>query len=214
MSLIRRIRTKINETLYQRRRQRQQQQLRNHDFTLISNDCWGAEVYKYFELPFNTPFIGLMLMAPCYLELLRDPRHYLSQRLEFQAQSRYESINELQKSHKQTFPVATLGGNVEVQFLHYHSPQEAAEKWQRRVARINWNNLRVKFDGSKDFATPELVREFTRLPYQQLLLLEKPVTGAPQGVVVPDYTTNGMELFRRAMPYFDLLGWLQQPSQT
>ncbi|UOQ74425.1 DUF1919 domain-containing protein [Hymenobacter cellulosilyticus] len=212
MSILGRVRNKINEELYQRRRRREQQQLQNRDFTLISNDCWGAEVYKHFELPFNTPFIGLMLMAPDYIELLRNPKHYLSQPLVFQEKSRYDIINELQKTHKHPFPVATLGDKVELQFLHYHSQQEAAEKWPRRVARINWDNLRVKFDGSKDFATPELVREFTTLPYQKLLLLEKPVAGVPQCVVVPEYTTNGMELFRRSLPHFDLLNWIQPKS--
>ncbi|UOQ55175.1 DUF1919 domain-containing protein [Hymenobacter cellulosivorans] len=212
MSILGRVRNKINEELYQRRRRREQQQLHNRDFTVISNDCWGAEVYKHFDLPFNTPFIGLMLMAPDFIELLRNPRYYLSQPLVFQEKSRYDMINELQKTHKHPFPVATLGDKVELQFLHYHSQEEAAAKWPRRVERINWDNLRVKFDGSKDFATPELVREFTKLPYQKLLLLEKPVAGVPEGVLVPDYTTNGMELFRRSLSHFDLLNWLQPKS--
>ncbi|WP_303312081.1 DUF1919 domain-containing protein [Hymenobacter sp. BT730] len=212
MSLLNRVRSKINEAMYQRRRLREQQQLRNRDFTVISNDCWGAEVYKHFELPFNTPFIGLMLMAPCYIELLRNPKYYLSLPLVFLEKSRYEIINDLQKTHKHPFPIASLGDKVEIQFLHYHTPEEAAEKWLRRVARINWDNLRVKFDGSKDFATPELVREFTALPYQQLLLLKKPIAGLAAGVVVPDYTTNGMELFRRSLSYFDLLAWVEQKS--
>jgi uncharacterized protein (DUF1919 family) len=209
MSIVTRIRNKVDEELYQRRRRREQQQLHNRDFTLISNDCWGAEVYKHFDLPFNTPFIGLMLMAPCYVELLRNPRHYLSQPLVFLEKSRYDAVNGMQLTHKHPFPMASLGGKVEVQFLHYHSQEEAADKWQRRVARINWDNLRVKFDGSKDYATPELVREFAALPYQQLLLLEKPQPGVPQAVVVPNYTTNGMELFRRSLPYFNLLDWIQ-----
>ncbi|NVO85925.1 DUF1919 domain-containing protein [Hymenobacter terrestris] len=49
----------------------QQRRLINRNFTLFSNDCWGAEVYKYFNLPYNTPFVGLMVMAPCYVQFLQ-----------------------------------------------------------------------------------------------------------------------------------------------
>lgn len=188
--------------------------LNNRDFTLFSNDCWGAEVYKHFGLPFNTPFIGLMLMAPCYLRLLKQARHYMSQPLAFQSQSRYEATNTLRAGWKHYFPIATLGNgqeadnSVEIQFLHYHSEAEALEKWNRRVARINWDNLFIKFDGSKDFATPALVREFDQLPYPHLTLLQEPLDGVASAIVVPEYTTDGMIQFERSRPCYNLVGWL------
>ncbi|MDU0370356.1 DUF1919 domain-containing protein [Hymenobacter endophyticus] len=166
----------------------------------------GAEVYKYVGMPFNTPFIGLFLMGPCYLELLRNPQHYLSQELVFQQTSRYDEINRIRE--KNPYPLATLGGKVEVDFLHYHSEQEAREKWQRRVARINWNNLLVKFDGSKDGATPELVREFAQMPYKRLLLLKESVPGTDQAVLVRHYTTNGAHMFYNSLAEYDLVNWL------
>ncbi|MET4106915.1 DUF1919 domain-containing protein [Hymenobacter sp. UYP22] len=187
-------------------KRRQLRLIRNRDFTILSNDCWGAEVYKYVGLPFNTPFIGLFLMGPCYLELLRDPQHYLSQELVFQQTSRYDEINKIRQTNP--YPLATLGGKIEVDFLHYHSEEEARGKWQRRVARINWNNLLVKFDGSKDGATPELVREFAQMPYARLLLLKEPVPGAEQAVVVRNYTTNGAHMFQKSLPDYDLVNWL------
>ncbi|PJJ58684.1 DUF1919 domain-containing protein [Hymenobacter chitinivorans] len=182
--------------------------LKNKTFTLISNDCWGAQVYKHFNLPFNTPFINLMLAAPCYLKLASAPQHYLGQPLEFQAESRYESINTLRRGWKHYFPIATLGGEVEIQFLHYHSDEEAKEKWTRRVKRINWENIFFKFDGSKDFATPELVQQFDQLTFPRLTLLREPQPGIKSAVVVPDYITDGFKLFERSLPHFDLVGWL------
>ena len=191
-----------------------QLRLKNRDFTLFSNDCWGAEVYKHFNRPFNTPFIGLMLSGPCYVRLLQQPQHYMALPLVFQSHSRYEAINTLRAGWKHWFPIATLGGKdgidegVEIQFLHYHSEAEALDKWTRRVERINWENLFVKFDGSKDFATPELVHEFDQLSYPKLTLLREPMLGVTSAVVVPHYTTDGMIQFERSRPYYDLVSWL------
>lgn len=200
-SFARKVQDKLGRSL-------QQARLINRDFTLFSNDCWGAEVYKYFELPYNTPFVGLMMMAPCYLKLLQQPQHYLSQPLQFVQESRYDTVKALLTDGAETFPIATLAGDVEIQFLHYHSEEEAVAKWTRRVGRINWNNVVVKLDGGKDYATPELLQSFEQLPYRKLLLLEAAKSVAPSAVVVPGYTTNGMLQFRRSLPVFDLAGWL------
>lgn len=186
--------------------------LKNKSFTLFSNDCWGAEVYKHFGLPFNTPFIGLMLSAPCYLKLVANFRYYLAQPLEFQDQSIYEEINEMRTGWKHRFPIATIGGDVEIQFLHYHSDDEARTKWTRRIQRINWDNIFVKFDGSKGWSTPRLVEEFDQLPFPRLTLLQGPQEGITSAVVVPRYTADGMQQFERSLPYFDLVGWLNGGS--
>ena len=182
--------------------------LKNKSFSLISNDCWGAEVYKHYNLPFNTPFIGLMLQAPCFVKLAHNPRHYLGQTLYFQADSRYEHINAIRKTWKHYVPIATLGGDVEIVFLHYHSDDEAREKWTKRVPRINWDNVFFKFDGGKDAATPELVQQFDQISFPHLTLLREPQAGIQSAVVVPHYITDGLQQFERTLPNIDLTGWL------
>lgn len=184
------------------------QRLRNKTFSIISNDCWGAEVYKHLNLPFNTPFIGLMLSAPCYLKLVANLRHYLAQPLEFQAQSKYDNINELSARWAHPIPIATLGGDVEIQFLHYHSEEEARDKWNRRVQRINWDNIFIKFDAGKDRGTPELAKEFDQLLLPKVTLLRESQAGITSAVVIPAYTEDGLLQFERSLPYFDLVGWL------
>ena len=209
----------VNQRLKYLGRTFDQLQLKNKEFTLFSNDCWGAEVYKYFNLPFTTPFIGLMLSAPCYLRLLKQPKHYFSQPLVFQEKSHYDAVNALRAGWKHWFPIATLGNStnaedlVEIQFLHYHAEAEATDKWARRVERINWDNLFIKFDGSKDYATPELVREFDALPYPKLTLLKEPLEGVKSAVVVPNYTTDGLMQFERSLPYYNLVSWLNNNSK-
>lgn len=188
------------------------ERLLNKDFTLISNDCWGGEAYKHLNLPFNTPFIGLMLIAPCYIKLLSNLSYYLAQPLKFKDSSIYPFINELRKTWKNSFPIATLGDDVEIQFLHYESEIEAQTKWERRVKRINWDNLFVKFDGSKDGATPELVQEFDKLAIPHMTLLRHEQEHIKSSIVVPRYDTNAVVQFERALPHIDLVGWLNGKS--
>ena len=54
---------------------------------------------------------------------------------------------------------------MEIQFLHYHTEEEAAEKWYRRAARINWDKLLV-IGMEQNLCTEEDIRAFDQLPYE------------------------------------------------
>lgn len=47
--------------------------LKNKTVTILSNNCWGTFMYKYCNLEFNSPFIGLFVFAPDYIKLLEEP---------------------------------------------------------------------------------------------------------------------------------------------
>lgn len=57
--------------------------LTNKDFTIISNNCWGAFVYQKFNLQYNTPFVGLFLFAPDYIKLLKNFENMINNKLTF-----------------------------------------------------------------------------------------------------------------------------------
>ena len=106
--------------------------LLNTDFTLISDDFWGGQVYKKFGLQYNSPFIGVSINSKDYLRLLKNIGYYLLENeLVF---LRIPEVN---------FPVAVLG-DILIYFKGYKSAEEADEKWRRRLRRINWDNLFVK----------------------------------------------------------------------
>ena len=179
------------------------------DFTIISNDCWGGEIYRRLKIPYRTPFVGLYLMTPCYLRLLQDLRGLLEQPLKWLEHSRYDSVN-AEKVRLGNYPSALLGGEVEIHFMHYHSPAEAAEKWQRRIRRMNWNNLAVKMDYGKDLATAEHLQAFEALKLGKRLAL-----GAQfhpefsHAVAVQNYTAQGADMLRVAAQEMDLVRWLK-----
>jgi len=49
--------------------------------------------------------------------------------------------------------------------MHYQTPEEASEKWNRRKLRINYDNLVIKFSEISFLCSPELVARFASLDY-------------------------------------------------
>lgn len=38
---------------------KEQELLKNKDFVIISDNCWGGAVYQWYDRPYNSPFVGL-----------------------------------------------------------------------------------------------------------------------------------------------------------
>lgn len=79
--------------------------------------------------------------------------------------------------------------------MHYATPEEAREKWTRRCARMNWDNLLVKFC-DQNGATEEQIRTFDQLPYpHKVCFTARAYPGA--GSVVPLRATRSALRARR-----------------
>lgn len=143
--------------------------LKNKEFTIISNNCWGGFVYQKFDLKYNTPFVGLFLFAPDYINLLRNFKDIIHNELNFinAQESRYkDKLIECDTYNK--YPIGKLDDEIEIHFLHYHSEEEAKNKWNSRVKRINMDNLLVKFS-DRDLCSDDLILEFDKLEFKNKL---------------------------------------------
>ena len=138
--------------------------LKNRDFTIISNNCWGGFVYRRYNLPYKTPFLGLFIPAPCYIEMLEKFDYYMSLPLKFINLDESQYYGKIIKNGI-VYPIGLLGDSVEVHFLHYSSKEEAIYKWEKRKKRIDKNNMLVKFS-EMDCCTPELIECFDKLPFE------------------------------------------------
>ena len=86
------------------------QDLGDKPFVLVSNNCWGGEVYQWYQRPYNSPFIGLFIYGPCYNKLLKRFDHYMDQPLEFIRKSKYP------EPHRDwEYPIARLD-DIEIHF--------------------------------------------------------------------------------------------------
>lgn len=167
-------------------------------FSIVSNDCWAAELYKRLRRPFNTPFVGNFIFGPDFTRLVTNLDQYLREPLKMGVSSRYVA--------SPTYPIGVIGEDVEIHFLHYTSSDDAKEKWQRRLERFEWGAVRIKVSAGKDLiddATLDAVRSHTG----GLVLCRRALVKGD--IVVPRYTDNGRALFRRSIRRFDFVEWLR-----
>lgn len=187
--------------------------LKNTDFVIIANNCFGGQVYKSFGLPYNTPFVGMFLYGPCYLKLLQNFKTYIRKDLVFIQQSIYED-------REKTYPVAKLG-DIELHFSHYTSEEEASEKWYRRRNRMLEN---FDFDNfyfvisDRERVDNKIIQEFHKLPFKNKLSFgAKAISNLSPLKHVALFESfkrdqiqvpGGTKLFKISSLYFDFENWI------
>lgn len=182
--------------------------LEHTDFTVISNDCWGQSLYREWGLPCRTPLAGSGMRADCFIRFLADIPGYLNSPLRFIQNSRYASVNRL-RMRRPRWPIALLGDDVEVHFMHMPSDEESRRVWEEGCRQVNLNRLAVKFTVDKDGAMPEHIARFNQMRFdRKLLISEHRHPDVRYAVQVPNYILNGAMMFRRSLPYFDCAHWL------
>lgn len=133
------------------------------DFTIISNNCWGGMVYESYNLKKSSPTVGVFFMSEDYIKFVSDLRKYTSMDIEFIEPTKSKHYDYFRNNPRYgDFPVGKID-DIEIFFLHYHSNQEAADKWKRRCERINWDRLLVKFNDQNGCTKAE-VQKFLELP--------------------------------------------------
>lgn len=131
-------------------------QIKNKDFSIFSMNCLGGLLYHDLELPFTSPFVNLYLDSEDFIKFCEEPKKYLA--LEFEECNDYPDKD---------YPVGRLG-DIEVNFVHYKTLEEAVEKWKSRALRINWDNI-VVIATNRGGYNKELEERFNKLPYKKVL---------------------------------------------
>lgn len=183
------------------------------DFTIVSNNCWGAHVYQALGIPYATPFVGLFLDPASYLALLHDFDRLMRAELVFVDASRSAAINAWRERDKLAYPIGRLGTDVEINFQHYADAADAAGKWRRRAARMAADPTRrfFKFD-DRESATDRDLEAFASLPFPHKVCFTASPRATPS-VVVPAgpgdrQVVDGVALAVRSSRYFNTLRWI------
>ena len=194
--------------------------LRSRDFTIVSNNCWGAHVYQQLGIPYQTPFVGLFLTPECYVTLVPRLRWYLSQQVRFVKKSKYERINEFREKQGRLYPIGRIGDDVELQFLHYQSESDATEKWTRRAARVTHDDSRLFFKFcDRDGCTRQQLESFDTSPVaHKVIFISTPSPSLTNAVWIPSggatQVPDGLQLSRISPAYFDVVGWINGTDGT
>ena len=108
--------------------------------TILSNNCWGGIVYNTLGMECRSPLKNLFLKEKDYLKLISNPKFYFSHMPHFKMYT--EDSNSSRK-----YPVLELV-DIEIHCNHTDSSEEAIAEWNRRVRKVNYNNI-LNFPTSK-----------------------------------------------------------------
>lgn len=103
--------------------------LKNKDFTILAPTCIAGVMYHELGKQFMSPTINLWMYDKDFLKFVHNLKEYLSYELEF--------VHGIDKT-----PTAYLK-DILIHFNHYHSDEEAREKWNERKKRVNYDNLYI-----------------------------------------------------------------------
>lgn len=149
--LFKRIRNRINRYFRQFINAKNRQRLRHHSPTVISSNCTGGFMLHDLNLRFHSPFVNLYLTPKDFIRYLSNIPFYQAQPLTFIQTER-------------AYPVGQLA-DIQLHFMHYHSEQEAAQKWQARSQRMNFDDLFIIMT-ERDGCTYEDLLAFDQLPFK------------------------------------------------
>lgn len=196
--------------------------VKNKDFTIVSDDDWGHEVYKAFGLQALTPFIGINIYNSDFIELISDFRYNMSQPLRFISSADSRHADNFKNTFGRSYPIARLGETIELHFTKYDSVDDAQEKWDDRIKRINWENVFFKMDASRENDNIEKIAAFNKLNipcsnkacFLSSFHKKKVATMADsESIVLIDHWNPEAEiLFPYSLNSFDLIGWLNGES--
>ena len=201
MKKIRNLFIKINDKLKKRKLRKK---LKSTDFTIISNNCWGSFTYQKYGLMYRSPTIGLYILGHDFVKLCSDWENYFQYDLEFISWNKTSYYYALK--NEKPFPVAKLK-DIEIYFMHYHSEKEAADKWYRRIKRINPNHMIFKLS-QREECSKEDIKKFISLPIDHKVCFSyEDIPGTINILELKEFVGDEMELINK---YFDDLDILNE----
>ena len=120
-------------------------------YSIISSECIGGAFSRQFNLPYKSPFEALFFFN--FDQLSESLIYYMSQEFDFISPDDSVFLDDMKKRGTyNAYPIAKYKkSDIEIHFLHYHSREEALEKWNRRKQRIDYNNmLSIEYTNDKD----------------------------------------------------------------
>lgn len=148
--------------------------LRKARVSIVSNHCWGGMACHLLGLEIRSPFTNLWIGEDPYLDLLGDLRRRCTEETPvFRCMRPGED--------GKPYPVLALG-DTELNCTHAQSPQQALEDWNRRVVRINWDDLLVALY-TEDRRREERFAALERYPHKVCFVPYE--TDLPDSVRIP-----------------------------
>lgn len=177
--------------------------------TILASNCMGGLIYHDLGTPFISPTINTRIDSPDFVKFICNLDEYLSKPLLF-----YPT--------KDPFPVARLG-DIVINFVHYHTADEAEKKWQERVKRIDWNNVFVLLNDNCGMTEADYekldhcrfsnIKVFTAKSYPQYRCTYQLPPFANQDTVGNTMLRSIFTGKMLVQKYFDFVDWFNNPEK-
>lgn len=131
-------------------------------------------VYQKVGIGYLSPTIGCGIVDEHYFKMCENLKYYLSLPLEFinPKDASYYEFRKARYKKEIDYPVAKLG-DIEIWFTHYKSKATAKEKWERRIKRMNWDKIIIKWS-QRNSLDNSLVERFLTLPFKNKIAFVTP----------------------------------------
>ncbi len=180
------------------------------EFSIFSNNCLAGYFYHDAGREFTSPTINLSFDGPDFIRFLENPQHYLS-------------MDPVFIDTGKTFPVGLID-DIEINFVHYKTEQDALDAWNRRKERIVWDNIFIVATDHDGLYLPEMLERFDALPYKnKIMFTAQNYPQYPWAIQVSQFKKRNnvriMSAFAnmRGQRYyetcFDIAGWIQSCSK-
>lgn len=159
------------------------------EISIISLNCFAGRIMQDVGIVYNSPTLGLYFMYPDYIEFLRNIKFYLKEaKIEFVEHSKYPLGDERRAKWSHWYPIGLLGGKVEIHFLHYHTEEEAADKWYRRAARVKWDKILI-IGMDQNLCTEKDIYDFDALPHKQKIMFSNRKIPLESNEYMPEFAS-------------------------
>lgn len=130
--------------------------------SIISNTCWGGMINKIYEEPYNSVFTGSFIVGEDYVKLLSTGvRNWNYEEVIWLSRRKSIHLDHVLGNETYDYPMAVLWNTEGTQFIeilypHYDLIEEAKVKYERRLARMNFDNLVIKSSLSRSMTYDHL----------------------------------------------------------
>lgn len=193
------------------------QELLDKDTSIISSNCFAGRIMQDLGMEYNTPTLGLWIMPDDFSKLCANLRKYMAMEpklLEHSKNALGEEKHANPSSHHD-YPMGQLG-DVEIHFLHYHTPEEAFSKWKRRAERINYDKL-LFIGMEQNGCTEDDVRAFDALPYKNKIFFCSQPYPYSSVIYIPEFDGLGHvgDPYKQGYIFYRYLtNWLENQQKS
>lgn len=189
--------------------------LTNKQFTIVSDDNWGEELYKAFNLPNLTPFIGIHIYNKDFVKLTENFNYYINHEIQFIDSSESNNIHDFRHTYGVQYPIGKLD-DIEIHFTKFRSEQDALKSWQEGKNKIVWDNIYFKMDASYEEENIDEINNFQKISVKNKVCFLKyhdknklkELINKDNFILMDFWNPESAIFFPYSLSTFDVINWL------